>query len=66
MEAIKFYMFVKSAEYWEISRNGGEFPHGMEHFFLRETALSLEEFLCNHLNNVGSVGGLEMVILNCL
>ena len=62
MEAVKFYMFVKSAEFWEISQKGGELPQGMEYFFLRETALSLEDFLCNHLNNVGNIGGLEMVI----
>ncbi|KAI6646475.1 hypothetical protein LOD99_12596 [Oopsacas minuta] len=61
MEAIKFYMFVKSAEFWELSQTGEELPNGMEHFFLRETSLSLEDFLINHLNNVGSIGGLEMI-----
>lgn len=64
MEAAKFFMFIKSAEYWELLQEGGELPSGMEHFFLRESALTLKDFLYNHLNGVGSVGGLEMVIDN--
>ena len=61
MEALKFYMFIKAAEYWEIYSTGGELPDQIFILFLREDSNDLQEFLLNHLNNVGDGGGLEMV-----
>ena len=61
MEALKFYMFIKAAEYWEIFSTGGELPDQIFILFLREDSTNLQEFLLNHLNNVGDGGGLEMV-----
>ena len=61
MESIKYFMFVKVAEFWELYKKGEKLPNGMDHFFLRETASSLEDYFRNHLNQTGDTGGLEMV-----
>ena len=61
MEALKFYMFVKAAEFWEAFSIGKDLPDQMFILFLREDSSNLEEFLLKHLNNVGNGGGLEMV-----
>ena len=61
MEALKFYMFITAAKYWELFSNGHEVPESICFLFLREDSNNLEEFLVNHLNAVGDSGGLEMV-----
>eukprot|EP00800_Vazella_pourtalesii_P003757 TRINITY_DN1390_c0_g1_i6.p1 TRINITY_DN1390_c0_g1~~TRINITY_DN1390_c0_g1_i6.p1 ORF type:complete len:1099 (+),score=195.47 TRINITY_DN1390_c0_g1_i6:39-3335(+) len=61
MEALKFYMFITAAEYWELFSNGKEVPESILFLFLREDSANLEDFLVNHLNAVGDSGGLEMV-----
>ena len=61
MEALKFYMFIQAAEYWELYSNGRPVPDLMDFLFLRDDCMSLEQFLDNHMNNVGDGGGLEMV-----
>ncbi|KAI6661939.1 hypothetical protein LOD99_9707 [Oopsacas minuta] len=61
MEALKFYMFIELAKYWEIYSQGGEVPESMFFLFIREDSMNLEDFLVNHLNHVGDSGGLEMV-----
>ena len=63
MEALKFYMFMKAAEFWEAFSYGMDLPDQMFFLFLREDSVDLKEFLLNHLNNVGYGGGLEMVSL---
>ena len=63
MEALKFYMFMRAAEFWEAFSNQLDLPDQMFILFLRDDSNNLEEFLLNHLNNVGYGGGLEMVSL---
>ena len=63
MEALKFYMFIKAAEFWESFSTGKNLPDKLFILFLREDSNNLEEFLMHHLNNVGDGGGLEMVRL---
>ena len=63
MEALKFYMFIQAAEYWESYSNGQPVPELMDILFLREDCINLEDFVLNHLNNVGDSSGLEMVSL---
>ena len=64
MEALKFYMFITAAKYWELFSTGQDVPESMQFLFLREDSGNLEDFLINHLNSVGDSGGLEMVRKN--
>ena len=61
MDALRLYMFIITAEYWEIFSIWRELPDQIFIIFLREGSNDLQEFLLNHLKNVGNGRGLEMV-----
>ena len=61
IEALKFYMFITAAGYWELYSIEKDVPESILFLFFREDSANLEDFLVNHLNPVGYSGGVEIV-----
>nr|XP_032823312.1 ubiquitin thioesterase otulin isoform X2 [Petromyzon marinus]XP_032823313.1 ubiquitin thioesterase otulin isoform X2 [Petromyzon marinus] len=60
-EAVKLLMLWKAVDLYEMQQRGEDVPLFATLMFARETSLKPLSFLINHLNHVGSSGGLEQV-----
>ncbi|XP_061411931.1 LOW QUALITY PROTEIN: uncharacterized protein LOC133345305 [Lethenteron reissneri] len=60
-EAVKLLMLWKAMDLFEMQKRGEDVPLFATLMFARETSLNPHSFLLNHLNHVGSSGGLEQV-----
>ncbi|XP_078459813.1 ubiquitin thioesterase otulin isoform X3 [Lampetra planeri] len=60
-EAVKLLMLWKAMDLFEMQQRGEDVPLFATLMFARETSVNPHSFLLNHLNHVGSSGGLEQV-----
>ena len=61
VEFVKFLMFSKAAELYDILAEGGNIPNWFLFLTLRDNSGSLRDFFHYHLNLVGDSLGLEQV-----
>ena len=61
MEGVKLWMLLKLIDLQKKIANGEDVPVFAHLLFARDTSLTVDTFLRNHLNVVGDTGGLEQV-----